>query len=525
MNGLQNPRTFQQSLLAILGICFVTMMVALDQTVVGTALPLVVAELNGFSLYAWGATSYLLTTVITVPIFGRLGDYYGRKYLVVASIIVFTLASALCGLANSMLFLVLARALQGVGGGMLMGTAFACIPDLFPDARTRLRWQVLLSTSFGIANALGPSLGGWLTESYGWRSVFFVNLPVGVMSLWFVWRHLPYIRHSEPNSAIKLDWPGAALIAICLGSLQLIVEMLPKHGLDSTLLALIAAGIGSFITLIWWEPRCAHPILPPAMFRQPGLAALFELSAWSGFAIFVLMVYAPLMLQGGFALSPQETGLLITPMVVSITISSIINSHLVSRVSRPTLMLYAGFGLIGLSVTGILFTTPATPHLLIAGYLLLSGLGVGFVMPNVHIFTQEIVGRAQLGIATALVQSLRMVGGMLGTALVGSLVNDSYSSKVQQALEGGNAVNWSADLQDPQLLISRVDLIHFLSLVHNAGLDGHALITMARSALVSSVHLGLVILLAVVLFALWRIRRVPQIKLSRSSKPQMAEGE
>jgi MFS family permease len=145
----------------MLGVSFVSMLVALDQTVVGTALPTIVAELKGFELYAWVATLYLLTSVITVPIFGRLGDYYGRKPFVIASIVVFTAASVLCGAANNMLFLVLARGLQGIGGGMLVGTAFACIPDLFPDSVVRLRWQVLMSSAFGIANAVGPSLGAF----------------------------------------------------------------------------------------------------------------------------------------------------------------------------------------------------------------------------------------------------------------------------------------------------------------------------------------------------------------------------
>src|SRR5579875_1617316 len=138
---------FRESLMAMLGISFVTMLVALDQTVVGTALPTIVAELRGFELYAWVATSYLLTSVVTVPIFGRLGDFYGRKPFVIASIVVFTLASIMCGMAGSMSFLVWSRALQGIGGGMLVGTAYACIPDLFPDARVRLRWQVMLSAS------------------------------------------------------------------------------------------------------------------------------------------------------------------------------------------------------------------------------------------------------------------------------------------------------------------------------------------------------------------------------------------
>ncbi|HQT27198.1 MAG TPA: MFS transporter, partial [Burkholderiales bacterium] len=162
---------FRGKLLSMLGLCFVLVMVALDQTVIGTALPTIASDLNGFDLYAWVGTSYLLTSVIALPIFGKLGDEHGRKPFVVVAIILFTLASMLCGASFSMLQLVLSRALQGIAGGMLITTSFASVPDLFPDARERLRWQVLFSTAFGIANAIGPSLGGYLTQYWGWRYV------------------------------------------------------------------------------------------------------------------------------------------------------------------------------------------------------------------------------------------------------------------------------------------------------------------------------------------------------------------
>lgn len=366
---------FRQSLMAMLGICFVTMMVALDQTVVGTALPTIVAELKGFDLYAWVATSYLLTSVITVPVFGRLGDYYGRKFFVVVSIVLFTAASVLCGMANSMLFLVLARGLQGIGGGMLVGTAFACIPDLFPDSHVRLRWQVMLSSAFGIANAVGPSLGGFLTEYYGWRSVFYVNLPVGLLSLWFVWRHLPRIRHVVPQGKIRLDWPGAVLIALALGGMQLLVELLPSRGLSMPILGLGVASVAAFVALYWWEKRCEQPILPFEMFRNPALAALFTLSVFSGFAMFALLFYAPLLLQGGFGLSPQDAGLLITPLVVCITLGSIINGRIITRIPNPNAMLYAGFVMLSLACVGIIMTHRWTPQWVVAAYMLLAGLG------------------------------------------------------------------------------------------------------------------------------------------------------
>ena len=172
---------FRESLLAMLGVAFVSMLVALDQTIVGTALPRIVADLKGFDLYAWVATAYMLASVITIPIFGRLGDLFGRKPFLIAAILLFTGASVLCGLATSMLLLVVSRGLQGIGGGILIGTVFATVADLFPNPKLRLRWLVFVTSAFGVANMVGPTLGGMLTQYGGWRLVFFVSVPFGVI--------------------------------------------------------------------------------------------------------------------------------------------------------------------------------------------------------------------------------------------------------------------------------------------------------------------------------------------------------
>src|ERR1700761_7899308 len=205
---------FRESLLAMLGIAFVTMLVALDQTIVGTAMPRIVADLKGFDLYAWVATSYMLASVITIPIFGRLGDLFGRKPFLVAAISLFTGASVLCGIASNMLFLAIARGLQGIGGGILIGTVFATVADLFPDPKLRLRWLVFVTSSFGIANIVGPTLGGMLTQMQGWRLVFFVNVPVGIVSLIFVQMFVPKLRHLKASGPIQLDWLGAFVVAV-----------------------------------------------------------------------------------------------------------------------------------------------------------------------------------------------------------------------------------------------------------------------------------------------------------------------
>ncbi len=229
------------------------LLVALDQTVVSTALPSIVAELHGFEFYAWIASAYLLAYVVTVPVFGRLGDYFGRKPFVIAAVITFTVASVLCGLAPNMLFLALARGLQGVGGGMMVGTAFAAIPDLFPDARTRVRWQMVLA-AYGIGTAAGPSLGGWMSQHWGWRSTFLVNLPVGAAALYFIWSHLPNM-HRRREGGVKIDWLGTALVAVVLGGFQALIEALPKDGLSTNNLVLGAVVIVAAGALLICEKR------------------------------------------------------------------------------------------------------------------------------------------------------------------------------------------------------------------------------------------------------------------------------
>ncbi|GAA4342754.1 MDR family MFS transporter [Pigmentiphaga soli] len=505
--------------MAVLGMCFVMVTVAIDQTVVGTALPTIVAELQGFDLYAWVATSYLLTSVITVPIFGRLGDYYGRKPFVIAAIILFTLASVLCGAADSMPGLVLARALQGIGGGMLVGTAFACIPDLFPEPRVRLKWQVIVSSAFGIANAIGPSLGGALTENYGWRSVFYVNLPVGLIGALFVWRHLPFMRQMT-QAKIRLDWPGALLIAAALGSLQLLVELLPTHGFSLGMMGLAAGSAASFAGLILWEKHCSYPLLPLDMFRNRSLAALFALALLVGVILYSLLFYSPLLLQGGFGFSPQQAGLLITPMVVFTTVGSILNGRIVTRIPRPNVMLYAGFIVMGIACLGIVTMHRGTPHSWIVAYMLAGGLGLGFIMPNLTVFAQHTADRTHLGIATAMLQSLRMVGGMLGTALVGTIVTHDYLGRVTDALAASNASEWLPQLHNPQILVDLDMQSRLLAQIAQHHDYGAALIESARQALVGAIHAGQLITLVIAALALWVVSRVPTVHLTKKSKAE-----
>lgn len=510
--GSAIAQNFRHRLLAMLGLCFVIVMVALDQTVIGTALPTVVAELRGFQLYAWVGTAYLLTTIITVPIFGKLGDEHGRKRFVLIAIVLFTLASMMCGLAQSMQQLVWSRALQGIGGGMLVATAFASVPDMFPDARQRLRWQVLFSSAFGVANAVGPSLGGFLTEYLGWRWVFFVNLPAGLLSLWFIWRYLPRIRHGE-NAPARLDWLGALLIALTLGSLLLLVEWLSQGKPASTLIALAAAAALSGIALIWWERRCANPVLPLGMFSDRSLRPLLVLSLVLGFCMFSVMYYAPLLFQGGFGLSPKQAGLLITPLAVFITVGSIVNGRIVMRLTSPNSMLYVGLSCFCAAALLLTQTIIATPHALIYASMMLAGMGLGMLLPNLTLFAQASVQRTQLGVATAMMQSTRMIGGMLGMAVTGTLITQGYNRGVNDMLQAGNGERWRNWLGDPQVLVDSALADGFSAAVLRAGQDAAALLEGARLALVDAIHASHWLIAAVVALLLLVVRRLPAMNL------------
>ncbi|AJZ62555.1 sugar (and other) transporter family protein [Paraburkholderia fungorum] len=510
-NGQLLP--FRESLLAMLGIAFVSMLVALDQTIVGTALPRIVADLKGFDLYAWVATAYMLASVITIPIFGRLGDLFGRKPFLIAAILLFTGASVLCGFATSMLLLVMARGLQGIGGGILIGTVFATVADLFPNPKLRLRWLVFVTSAFGLANMVGPTLGGMLTQYGGWRLVFFVNVPVGVVSLLFVQRFLPPLRHLRSKGPVRLDWLGAFVIAVTFGALQLLIELFPKHGIDTitTMLAVVAA---SFALTLWlWERRIAYPIIPVDMLLDRKLFALFAMSVLGGFALFSLVFYVPLLFQGGYAMSAHDSGMLITPLLLGTTIGSVVNNRIVTRIRRANGIMYVGFALSALACLSVVVLRGTEPHLVWMSCMGISGLGLGLVATSLTVCSQQIVARDQLGAATALLQSLRTFGGMLGTVMTGALLGHLYTQGVHRSLTSYQATQWFKSFASPELLVDRAEQAALIDRLVSAGHAGDAMMNSARDTLVQSIHIGILVAGAAALTGLCLAWFVPPVRI------------
>lgn len=501
----RTPLSFRQALLAMLGVSMVLMLSALDQTVIGNALPSIVADLDDFALYAWVATGYLLASIVTIPIFGRLGDYYGRKPFVITATLIFMFASLLCALADHMATLVLGRALQGVGGGMLVGTAFACVPELFPDTRQRLRWQILLSALFSIVNAIGPGLGGFMTAHYGWRSVFWLNLPIGALALFFAWRHLPWYRPA-PGQVIRMDWLGAGLIAIGLGALQLFVEWL-GHARAATCTALGVICVTACVALWFHERRCPTALLPAPLFADRSLRLLFILALLAGAVMFTLLFYLPLLLQSGYGYSPQQAGVLITPLALSITLGAIVNSRVMTRMANPNWLPLAGFSALAGACIGLALVGRGASFNTLMGLIMLAGLGLGFIFLNLSVFTQTLVQRQYLGIATALQQSLRLVGGLLGTACMGALVNALYAWQLASNLATAGQGQALALLADPQVLS------------HSDSALTSTLLGLGRDALVAAMAPGLAVCGAFALAGVLVLWRLPVVQLMPSPKP------
>jgi EmrB/QacA subfamily drug resistance transporter len=502
---------------AMLGIAFVTMLVALDQTVVGTALPRIVADLQGFALYAWVATAYLLTSSIFVPIMGRLGDLFGRKPFVLCSIVVFTAASALCGLSQSMLQLVGSRALQGIGGGMLVGSAFAATADIFPDQMRRIRWQAMLSSAFGISTAIGPSLGGWLTEHWGWRSVFYVNLPIGIVALVVVSRFLPRIAgHRSKGSSI--DWLGALLMAALITSLLLALED-GAHSLNTMRGVLQLAGLLIFATLLFVlfvrvERRAAQPILPLRLFQGQAVRLLSLIGVFSGWAMFSLVFYAPLLLQAGFGFSPNQAGLTVSPLVACISLGSIINGRLYPRLSRPHHLLTLGICLFLAGCLAVLTMQAGVGAGMLALTFALAGMGLGFQLPNLTIQMQGAVSMKDVGIASALIQTLRMLGSLVGAALSGVVVDRLYKARVSNLLDQAGVTSLTDFFRDPQILVSAGDQAHLVAAAASIGQSARIapLLSAARGALIGAVHGALWISVALCAIAVACALRLPEFK-------------
>ncbi len=418
------PKSRRELLLAMSGIAASAVVVAFDATIVSTSLPEVAQALDGIAVYAWVGTGYFLASAVSIMIFGRLGDLFGRKPLLMTALAIVTIASVLCGVAQTMGQLICFRVFQGLGGGMMMATAFAAPADLFPDPRVRVRWMVLISSSFAVASGLGPVLGGAVTEALGWRAAFFITPVAALTALYSTWRFFPTIR-STRTTAPSLDWLGAFVLAVAVGAPLTGIGRLSAATTGTEqlwALGVMALGLAAVALLIPVERRATTPIFPLRILRSREAKLLNLAGIMAGAVMFILIFYMPLLLQDEFNFSPTYSGLLLTPLVTVMPLGSIINGRLFTRLGEPARLMVFGSVLLGVGCLLTQTFSANSPAWWIVLTMSICGAGLGFLLPNFTLFMQMLAEQRDVGVASALIQTTRAFGSAVGTALVGIAV-------------------------------------------------------------------------------------------------------
>ena len=401
---------------------------ALDQTIVGPALPTIVTELTGNDYYVWAITIYLLTSTISVPFWGKLSDVYGRKPIYMLGIVIFLVGSALSGLSQNMTMLIAFRGIQGIGAGALFPVALAIIGDLF-SPKERGKYQGLFGAVFGIAFVVGPLLGGYLTDNFGWHWIFYVNIPIGLVALVVIQRLLPTVKTSSATR--NFDILGGAIFTVAISFL--LVGLTNKQfgeWTDPTVGGFILIGvIGSLIFLVA-ESRAKEPIVPLDLWRGRTYSASIISTFFASFAFFGAIVFLPRWFQVVEGFSATNSGLAALPLVVGLIFSSILSGLFVSRTGHYKWLLVGAIALMGLATLLMTQLTKDTPVPVVWLWMLIAGLGVG---PTFSVFTiviQNAVPFHQLGVATSNLTFFRQIGGTIALAFVGTIFASSFEEEL-----------------------------------------------------------------------------------------------
>ncbi len=416
-------------LIVFAGLMLVMLMAALDQTIVATALPTIVGDLGGLSHISWVVTAYMLAQTAVTPVYGKLGDLYGRKIVLQVGLVLFLVGSALCGLSQSLTMLIAFRALQGLGGGGLMVSTMAAIGDVVPP-RDRGRYQGFFGAVFGLASVIGPLLGGFFTSELSWRWIFYVNLPIGVIAFGVLAATLPSRKETEKK--VRVDYLGASCLAAALSAIVLTCTLggTSYAWTSAPIIGLMVGSVVLVVAFLLIEQRAAEPVLPPRMFRNRVFSVTSGVGLVVGFALFGSVTYLPLFLQVVQGASPTGSGLQILPLMGGLLITSIGSGQIISRTGRykPFPIIGTAVMIVGLYLLSTMGVT--TTRLGASAFMFVLGLGLGLVMQVLVLAVQNAVDYKDLGVATSGATLFRSIGGSVGTAILGSI----FSSRLKTQL-------------------------------------------------------------------------------------------
>jgi EmrB/QacA subfamily drug resistance transporter len=407
-------------LLTFSGLLLAMLLASLDQTIVSTALPTIVGDLGGVDQLSWVVTAYMLAATVTIPLWGRISDLYGRKTLFQAAIVVFLLGSALSGAAQSLGELIAFRALQGLGAGGLMTLAMAIVADII-SPRERGRYQGYIQMVFVVASVAGPLLGGLFADHASWRWVFYVNLPIGAVALAVISASLE--RSDRPQTRPRIDYAGAALIAAAITCVLLVTTWGgQRYAWDSTVIAgLAAAAVALLVAFVVQERRAPEPILPLRLFRDPVFDVVSAVLFLTTCAFFAAIVFVPLYLQVVTGASATSSGFLLLPLLLAGAASTALSGRAISKTGRYKRFPIAGLALMTAGLFLLSTMDETTSHATASLFLVVFGLGFGMVSQVLTVAIQNSVARTEIGVATGSANLFRALGGSVGVALFGAL--------------------------------------------------------------------------------------------------------
>ena len=485
--------TFPRRTVIITMACAMTglFLAALDQTVVSTAMPRIIADLGGFDRYTWVTTAYIVASTITVPVVGRLSDIFGRKVFYLIGLVLFLAGSFAAGTSTSMNQLIAFRAFQGMGGGVLLSLAFVIVGDMFAPAE-RGKIQGVVAAVFGLSSVIGPTLGGFLTDTLSWNWIFYINLPIGIPLVILMARFFPRIEPDVMDRTVDVLGILTLIVAVVPLMLALSLAGVEYAWSSPTIIGLLAVSAIAVVAFVFIEIRSPNPIMPLRIYADRVVGVALLATFITGFGMFSSIIFIPLFFQGVLGASATSSGSFLTPMMLGIVVGAAISGQIVSRIGGYRIPATSGVVIMTAALFVLSTMSEATPYGIAIGYIVALGFGLGFTFPSFTIAVQNSVEHRFLGVATSALQFYRAIGGALGLAVLGAYMTNRFQAQLtdklpEQIRESIGAERIAQIAENPAAMVDPAALHTLTSQLGSSGELVNSLLSGLREALATSI--------------------------------------